>query len=57
MTLASFPLIIHEETDAARRAGIKYLKYAIPAGAVILFGILLHYFRGGGDLSLVSLGP
>lgn len=56
MTLASFPLIIHEETDAARRAGIKYLKYAIPAGAVILFGVLLHFFRGGGDLSLVSLG-
>ena len=56
MTLASFPLIIHEETDAARRAGIKYLKYAIPAGAVILFAVLLHYFWGGGDLSLVSLG-
>ncbi|MBE0430843.1 MAG: hypothetical protein IBX67_03340 [Dehalococcoidia bacterium] len=56
MTLASFPLIIHEETDAARRAGIKYLKYAIPAGAVILFAILLHFFRGGGDLSLVSMG-
>jgi len=56
MTLAAFPLIIHEETETARRAGIKYLKYAIPAGAVILFAILLHYFWGGGDLSLVSLG-
>jgi multicomponent Na+:H+ antiporter subunit D len=56
MTLATFPLIIHEETDAARRAGIKYLKYAIPAGAVILFAVLLHYFWGGGDLSLVSSG-
>jgi multicomponent Na+:H+ antiporter subunit D len=56
MTLASFPLIIHEETDAARRAGIKYLKYAIPAGAVILFAVLLHYFWAGGDLSVVSVG-
>jgi multicomponent Na+:H+ antiporter subunit D len=56
MTLASFPLIIHEETDAARRAGIKYLKYAIPAGAVILFAVLMHYFWAGGDLSVVSLG-
>jgi len=56
MTLATFPLIIHEETDAARRAGIKYLKYAIPAGAVILFAVLMHYFWGGGDLSLISLG-
>ena len=56
MTLATFPLIIHEETDTARRAGIKYLKYAIPAGAVILFAVLLHYFWGGADLSIVSLG-
>jgi len=56
MTLATFPLIIHEETDLARRAGIKYLKYAIPAGAVILFAILFHYFWGGGNLSLISLG-
>lgn len=56
MTLAAFPLIIHEGTDAARAAGIKYLKYAIPAGAVILFAILMHYFWGGGDLSIVSLG-
>ncbi|MFO7773786.1 MAG: proton-conducting transporter membrane subunit [Dehalococcoidia bacterium] len=56
MTLASFPLIIHDETDAARHAGIKYLKYAIPAGAVILFAVLLHYFWAGGNLSLVSLG-
>jgi len=56
MTLAAFPLIIHEGTDSARRAGIKYLKYAIPAGAVILFAILLHYFWGGGDLSVVSPG-
>lgn len=56
MTLSTYPLIIHEETDAARRAGIKYLKYAIPAGAVILFATLFHYFWGGGNLSLMSSG-
>jgi len=56
MTLATYPLIIHEETDKARRAGIKYLKYAIPAGAVIFLAILLHYFWGGGNLSLISSG-
>ncbi len=56
MTLGVYPLIIHEETDIARRAGIKYLKYAIPAGAVILFAILSHYFWGGGNLSIVSSG-
>ena len=56
MTLGVYPLIIHEETDIARRAGIKYLKYAIPAGAVILFAVLSHYFWGGGNLSIVSPG-
>jgi len=56
MTLASYPLIIHEETAAARRAGIKYLKYAIPAGMVIFFAMLSHYFWGGGNLSIVSSG-
>ena len=56
MTLATYPLIIHEETDIARRAGIKYLKYTITAGAVILFAILFQYFLGGGNLSLISSG-
>lgn len=55
MTLAVYPLIIHEETDAARRAGTKYLIYTITAGAVILFAILIQNFLGG-DLSFVSHG-
>ncbi|MFH0847075.1 MAG: proton-conducting transporter membrane subunit [Chloroflexota bacterium] len=56
MTLAAYPLIIHEETESARRAGLKYLTYAIPAGAVIFFAIAGHYFWGGGNLSLIEAG-
>lgn len=56
MTFASYPLIIHEETAEARRAGLKYLAYAVPAGAVIFFAIAAQYFWGGGNLSMVSSG-
>ena len=47
MTLSSYPLIVHEENALARRAGIKYLVYAIAAGAVIFFAVAAHYFWGG----------
>lgn len=56
MTLAAYPLIIHEETAVARRAGLKYLVYAIAASTVIFFALVSHYFWGGGDLSIVSSG-
>ncbi|MFH1151010.1 MAG: proton-conducting transporter membrane subunit [Actinomycetota bacterium] len=46
MSLATYPLIIHEETALARRAGLKYLIYSISAGAVILAAVLLQYFYG-----------
>ena len=42
MTFGSYPLIIHEETAMARRAGYKYLVYAISAGAVLFFAIVAH---------------
>lgn len=47
MTLFTYPLIIHEETEVARRAGLKYLIYSVSAGAVILLGLVLQYFYGG----------
>lgn len=56
MTFAAYPLIIHEETETARRAGLKYLTYAIPASAVILGAMAAHYFWGGGNLSIVQSG-
>lgn len=63
MTLFTYPLIIHEETEKARRAGLKYLVYSVSAGAVILLAIILQYFYGGdlsfmgeGTLSLATIG-
>ena len=56
MTFGSYPLIIHEETITARRAGYKYLVYAISAGTVIFFAVVAHYFWGGGNLSIVNSG-
>ncbi len=55
MSLATYPLIIHEETALARRAGLKYLIYSISAGAVILAAVLLQYFYGE-TLSFVGHG-
>ncbi len=56
MTFGSYPLIMHEETDEARRAGLKYLVYAIFAGAVIFFAIVAHFYWGGGELGFGSPG-
>jgi multicomponent Na+:H+ antiporter subunit D len=56
LTFAAYPLIIHDETAEAHRAGIKYLVYAVSASAVLFFAIAAHYYWGGGNLSLVSSG-
>ncbi len=56
MTFGSYPLIIHEETDMARRAGYKYLVYAVAAGTVLFFAIVAHYFWGDGQLGFGRLG-
>ena len=56
MTFGSYPLIIHEETAMARRAGYKYLVYAISAGTVLFFAIVAHYFWGDGQLGFGSYG-
>ena len=47
MSLCTYPLIIHDETEQARKAGLKYLVYSISAGAVILAGVLLQFFYAG----------
>jgi multicomponent Na+:H+ antiporter subunit D len=56
MTFGSYPLIIHEETAMARRAGYKYLVYAIAAGTVLFFALVANYFWGDGNLSFSSSG-
>ncbi|MDD3718013.1 MAG: proton-conducting transporter membrane subunit [Actinomycetota bacterium] len=56
MTFGSYPLIIHEETAMARRAGYKYLVYAIAAGTVLFFAIVAHYFWGDGQMGFGQYG-
>ncbi|MBU4179832.1 MAG: monovalent cation/H+ antiporter subunit D family protein, partial [Actinobacteria bacterium] len=55
MTLFTYPLIIHEETEQARKAGLKYLVYSVSAGAVIMLGLILQYYYGG-TLSFLGHG-
>lgn len=37
LTIATFPLVIHKETPAARKAANKYLAYTLPAGLSLVF--------------------
>lgn len=46
MSLFTYPLIIHDGTDVARKAGLKYLVYSITAGAVLLAAMVLQFFYG-----------
>lgn len=47
MSLFTYPLIIHDGTERARRAGLKYLVYAISAGAVLLAAVIINYYYAG----------
>jgi multicomponent Na+:H+ antiporter subunit D len=45
--ILSYPLIIHEETPEAFRAGTKYMLLTITGGLMLLGGIFLLYIYGG----------
>lgn len=47
LTLATYPLVIHEETPEALAAGRKYLIYLVTAGVFILFGMVITYSLTG----------
>ena len=47
ITISTYPLVIHEQTPEALRAGHKYLAYLMPAGAFLLFGIMITYYLAG----------
>lgn len=52
ITVSTYPLVIHEQTPEALRAGHKYFAYLITAGAFLLFGIMtLYYFTGTTDFT------
>jgi len=58
LTVSTYPLVAHKETEDAIMGGRKYLAYTLTAGVVILFAIIYIYtltgtldFRPGGFLS------
>jgi len=57
LSIATYPLVIHKESEKAYRIGRQYLVYAITAGLVLVAGTALIYqaagtldFQGGGFL-------
>lgn len=47
LTLATYPLIVHRGTEAARRAGQSYLTYTLGGGALLLLGTVWLYTLTG----------
>jgi len=49
LTVSTYPLVIHKETEEAFAAGRKYLVYTLGGGAAILVGTLALLAAGGGS--------
>jgi multicomponent Na+:H+ antiporter subunit D len=47
LTICSYPLVIHEETPEALKAGRKYLAYTLIGGAFVLIGSIVTYQLAG----------
>jgi len=47
LTLATYPLVTHAETDEARAAGRTYLAYTLSGGVLVLGGAVLVYALAG----------
>ncbi|WP_435119149.1 proton-conducting transporter transmembrane domain-containing protein [Halolamina sp. C58] len=47
LTVATYPLVSHDETDEARAAGRKYLTYTFGGGVAVLAGSVLVYLLAG----------
>jgi NADH-quinone oxidoreductase subunit L/multicomponent Na+:H+ antiporter subunit D len=64
LTVATYPLVTHDETDEARAAGRKYLTYTFGGGVAVLAGTVLLFwatgttaFTPGGIEALASADP
>jgi NADH-quinone oxidoreductase subunit L/multicomponent Na+:H+ antiporter subunit D len=64
LTVATYPLVAHDQTDEARRAGRKYLAYTFGGGVAVLAGTLLVVwltgtadFSAGGIAALAEADP
>jgi len=52
LTVATYPLVTHDETDEARAAGRKYLAYTFAGGVLALAGtVLLFWLTGTTDFA------
>jgi formate hydrogenlyase subunit 3/multisubunit Na+/H+ antiporter MnhD subunit len=49
LTVATYPLVAHDETDEARAAGRKYLAYTFGGGVAVLAGSILVFWLTGTD--------
>ena len=47
LTVATYPLVIHKETEEAFKAGKKYLIFTLTGGLAILTGLVLMYITTG----------
>lgn len=47
LSLATYPLVIHNETKEAIAGGRKYLMYMLPGGVMLLLGAALSYIFAG----------
>ncbi|MEW6308468.1 MAG: proton-conducting transporter membrane subunit [Bacillota bacterium] len=47
MSLAAYPLVVHESTPAARRAGAKYLYLSVSAGVALFTAVMLTWWQAG----------
>jgi len=48
LTVATYPLVAHDETAEARTAGRKYLAYTFGGGVAVLAGTVFVYWLAGG---------
>ena len=52
LTVSTYPLVVHEESEEAMSAGRKYLAYLLTAGVFLLFSIAaVYYYTGTTDFS------
>ncbi|MFH1287323.1 MAG: proton-conducting transporter membrane subunit [bacterium] len=56
LTCTVYPLVIHEETDEAWRAGVMYGAYLLGGGALVFAGMLLLYYYSDGNLTFTNYG-
>jgi multicomponent Na+:H+ antiporter subunit D len=56
LTLFTYPLVMHIETEDAFKAGSKYLIYTLTGGGFFLAAIIITYFLTGGTLTLSQPG-